>query len=105
MFGLTRDAAAARIELAGSLTIYQVSDARAALLEALATAPAREWLISLARVDELDTAGVQLLLSAQRYLAPSGGNLQVVDAVQAVHELFDLLRVTQLYSDVPAARH
>lgn len=105
MFELNSDAAAARIELAGSLTIYQVSDARAALLEVLATAPAREWQIGLARIDELDTAGVQLLLAAQRYLATSGGDLQVCDAAQAVRELLDLLRVTQLYSAVPAARH
>lgn len=95
MFQLERDAAAPRLELRGSLTIYEVNDARTLLLEALGSAPVQEWQMGLAQLDELDTAGVQLLLSARHFLHAAGGSLRLVEAGAGVLELLDLLHVAQ----------
>jgi len=104
MIELAPDLGSARIELSGSLTIYEVSEARGALLATLSGAPGAAWSLGLARIDELDTAGVQLLLAAQRYLAASGGSLQVRDCSSTVLELLALLRLPRLCPDLPTAQ-
>jgi len=53
-----------RITVDGALTIYEALDAKSQLLEALARAGALE--IDLSNVDEIDTAGLQLLVLTHR---------------------------------------
>jgi anti-sigma B factor antagonist len=84
------------LSLAGSLTIYEVGEARSQLLERVMAAPAGSWTLEL-QLDEFDTAGAQLLLALQRQLQQAGGALLVSAASDAVQELLDLLHLTQLW--------
>lgn len=105
MFQLSHDldCEPALLRLDGSLTIYQVAEAHGALLQLLAAAPERTWQLDLAGLDELDSAGAQLLLALQRQLVQTG--FEVTRAADQVLELLELLRLQALYPTVlPANR-
>lgn len=101
MFQLTQDldSQPASLRLAGSLTIYEVREAHAALLEVLLQQP-RDWQLDLAELEEIDSAGAQLLLAVQRHQRRAQLGLSVGEASESVIELFQLLRLQSLY---PAA--
>lgn len=67
--------------LAGELTIYTADPAREALLTRIT--PDEALTLDLAAVDELDTAGVQILLVARRI----AGALGICAAAPAVREV------------------
>lgn len=73
------DKTAGQLVLAGELTIYRVAEAQAAM-----AAHAGAFL-NLAEIEELDGAGLQLLLAGRRDLALRPGPTS--PAVQAVMEL------------------
>ncbi|WP_252271492.1 STAS domain-containing protein [Pseudomonas subflava] len=85
-----------RLDLTGSLTIYEVAEAREALRAAFAGARDGDWQLDLGAVDELDSAGAQLLLAAQRHVREAGGALQLNRAGDRVRELLALLRLNEL---------
>lgn len=95
--GTEHDPACLRLE--GDLTIYQVSEARDALL-ALSLPPATHWQLDLAGLDEIDSAGAQLLLALQQWLGNTDNPAQVIAASPAARELFELLRLDSLYAPV-----
>lgn len=75
----------------GDLTIRRVQELKGVLLARLAQSPALE--VDLAGVTEIDSAGVQLLLLAQRTARASHKELQLVAHSPAVAALFGLLRI------------
>lgn len=83
------------IKIDHDLTIYEVEEYRQQLLE-------KCDLISLARVElneniELDTAGIQLLISLQKQIQGAGGDLTVqTTSAHAIH-LFDMLNLTSQF--------
>jgi anti-anti-sigma factor len=89
-----------RLRLTGSLTIYEVGEAHTNLLSMLATPEARPCLLDLEALEELDTAGAQLLLATQRHFEASGGSLKVHGPTPPVVEVIELLRLKSLYPDV-----
>lgn len=102
MFTLTPSAfdGPARLQVTGDLTIYQVAEARAELLQWLPfDAPA--WQLDLSAVEEFDSAGAQLLLALQRALGQGGSPVRVVACAANVAELIELLRLESLYPEVP----
>lgn len=78
-------------ELEGELTIYAVSEARREL-EALQGEHPR-LVLDLQNVQEIDSAGVQLLLWLKRRAAMAGHDFAIAQASQAVVEVLDLLQV------------
>ena len=90
----------ARLRLSGSLTIYEVGEAHATLLGMLAKPEARPCLLDLEALEELDTAGAQLLLATQRHFEAAGGSLKVQGPAATVTEVLELLRLETLYPDV-----
>lgn len=105
MFTLEQQASEAgtRLVLGGSLTIYDVRDARDALLGAFGGQPRGHWQLDLSALDELDTAGAQLLLAAQRQLRLSDAILEVCNPSAAALELIKLLHLHALFpSMLPA---
>ncbi|MCD1637574.1 STAS domain-containing protein [Pseudomonas stutzeri] len=100
MFTLEQQASEAGtcLVLSGSLTIYEVRDARDALLRAFGAQPSGHWQLDLSALDELDTAGAQLLLAAQRQLRLSDAILEVCNPSASALELLQLLRLQALFS-------
>lgn len=90
----------ARLRLSGSLTIYEVGEAHATLLGMLGKTDASPCLLDLEALEELDTAGAQLLLATQRHFEAAGGSLKVQGPAAAVTEVLELLRLETLYPDV-----
>lgn len=94
-----------RLTLLGNLTIYEVRQAHQALLAALGDcAEGSSWQLELGELQELDSAGAQLLLALQRHLAQRQAHLQVSGATQAPLELLDTLRLRSLIADAPTAQ-
>jgi anti-anti-sigma factor len=85
------------LRLVGELTIYEVTDARTRLSAALDQAPALQ--LNLAGVEELDTAGVQLLVWLKQEARRRGHTLALIAHSPAVLEVFDLLKVAGLFGD------
>lgn len=83
--------------LSGELTIYRAAELKADILAAAAqgSAPA----LDLAEVSEIDTAGIQLLLLAQREALARGARLSLVAPSAAVREAFGLLELESHLDD------
>ncbi len=107
MFQLSHDPTCqpALLHLGGSLTIYEVAAAHAEVVQLMGEHPDRCWQLDLAELDELDTAGAQLLLALFHHLEQTHSTLEVCNAGGAVLELLELLRLQALYPAVmPANR-
>jgi anti-anti-sigma factor len=85
------------LALAGALTIYTVAQARQEIPQRLAKLKAP--VLDLSGVEELDTAGVQLLLWLKGEAAGRGAALTLIDRSPAVVEVLDLLRQTSTFGD------
>lgn len=80
---------AAAIRLDGDCTIYRAVELKALLLQSLQPGATQE--IDLSEVAELDSAGVQLLLLAQREASARGGALRLGPMSPAAAEVAALL--------------
>ena len=81
------------LSLSGPLSIYEV----AGLQEILKPLTAPESLtVDLQEVDEIDTAGLQLLLALHQWL---GEHLLLIRHSQAVIELIDLFQLAAFFGD------
>jgi anti-anti-sigma factor len=78
-----------RIALEGECTIYRAADLKPLLLQSLQPGATQD--LDLSEVTELDTAGVQLLLLAEREARAQGGALRLGALSPAAEEVFDLL--------------
>jgi anti-anti-sigma factor len=85
------------LRLEGELTIYSVTEARDLLCAALDEHPALQ--LNLAGIEELDTAGVQLLAWIKQEAKRRGKALVLFAHSPAVVEVFDLLQVAGLFGD------
>ena len=81
------------LSLSGTLTIYEVAGIQE-LLKPL-TAP-ESLTVDLQEVDEIDTAGLQLLLALHQWL---GEHLHLIRHSQAVIELIDLFQLAAFFGD------
>ena len=73
------------LALGPELTIAQASACRDQLVDALCSTQG-DLSVDLSGVTDLDSAGVQLLLSLRRSVAARGGTLKVQAATPTVHE-------------------
>ena len=85
------------LRLEGGLTIYEVTEAKAGLCPELDRH--RSLQLNLAGLDELDSAGVQLLVWLKQEARRRGVSLVFSGHSQAVIEVFDLLQVAGLFGD------
>lgn len=86
----------------GALTIFQAAERKPELLHALGLAE-HALSLDLSGVDELDTAGVQLLLLARREAERRGLVVEVVAYSPAVLSVFDLLQLHGLFTPAQLA--
>jgi anti-anti-sigma factor len=85
------------LRLEGDLTIYNVAEARSRLSAALDEGPALR--LNLSAVEELDSAGVQLLVWLKQEARHRSRSLALFAHSPAVLEVFDLLQVASLFGD------
>lgn len=83
----SKAAAAAPLRIEGEMTIYTAAELKERIVAALA---ADSVAIDLAQVGEIDSAGLQLLLLAQRETAAAGKSLALHNPSGAVLECLDL---------------
>jgi anti-sigma B factor antagonist len=86
------------LKLSGELTIYAAAEARQQLAERLVRKPTLAAL-DLSGLEELDTAGVQVLLWLKREATARDRALVLVNHSPAVIAVFDLLKVAGLFGD------
>ena len=87
----------ASLRLDGELNIYSATEARDQLSAALDAQSA--LLLNLSGLEELDTAGVQLLVWLKQEAQRRGKLLSLFAHSPAVVEVFDLLKVAGLFGD------
>lgn len=85
------------LKLSGELTIYTAARVRGELHARLEKHKSLE--LDLWGVEELDTAGVQVLLWAKREAKNRDRALPFVNQSRMVIEVFDLLKVTGIFGD------
>lgn len=86
----------ARLHVNGDLTIYEVQQAHEQLM-GLLPGDAQAWQLDLSGVQELDSAGVQLLLALHQALSTPVQPATVLAASPSVLELAGLLALDALY--------
>ncbi len=85
----------ARVE--GEMTIYTAAEIKPTLLSLLDGCNEAE--VDLSQVDEIDSAGLQLLLLAKREASRTGKVLRLVGHSPAVVECLDQCNLTALFGD------
>jgi anti-anti-sigma regulatory factor len=81
------------LQARANLTIYEAAQARDALLAIDDGALPTTCVLDLAAVEELDYAGVQILLAWQRHLAQAGTTLQLAGVGEPLREVLALLQL------------
>lgn len=85
------------VRLDGEINIYRAAELRVALQAALAETGDLE--LDLSGVTELDSSGVQLLISAKKTAAATQRELHLVNHSPAVLEVFELLNLAGHFGD------
>jgi anti-anti-sigma factor len=85
------------VPLEGALTIYTAADRKAALLQAIEPASAVEF--DLALVDEIDCAGLQLLILTKREAERLGGQFHLSNHSPVVIAALNLSGLAGVFGD------
>lgn len=85
------------LSAASEMTIYGAERIQRGLLAAIEAHPAVD--IDLSGVEEIDSAGVQLLIAAKRQAMAAGKTLRLVRHSPAVIEIFGLFNVSAFFGD------
>jgi anti-anti-sigma factor len=83
------------VHIDGEMTVYSCGALKPQLLAQLTKHPDATEL-DLSRVIEIDTAGLQVLLTARRHARESGRDLSVRNPSRAVTEVLELCRLGTL---------
>lgn len=92
----SRNLAPNKLALIGELTLSHAPRAHAALRTALTESDALE--VELSAIERCDTAGVQLLLAAWNEARAMNKTLRFSQPSSSVKRVFDLLRLSSLFS-------
>ena len=85
------------LSVENELTIYTAEQQRKRFVEFLASGDELE--MSLAKVDEIDTAGLQLLILLKHEAAQANKSLQFVMHSSAVLDVLELINLTSVFGD------
>ena len=86
-----------RLRLEGEMTIYNALEIKTSILAALQKH--KEVEINLAKVNEMDSAGIQLLLLAKREARNHNKSLRLINHSEATLELFNLYHMAEHFGD------
>ena len=88
---------AGTLAISGELTIYDATAAKTSLLAGLAAT--RDIEIDLSGVDEIDSAGVQLLIILKREAVKTGKTVRFVQHSAATLEVLDRFNLASYFGD------
>jgi anti-anti-sigma factor len=88
---------AVHLILDGPMTIYNAGEIKEQLLQALDAAPLME--LDLSHVNEMDTAGFQLLALAKKESQTRGHALRIVGHSPAVLEVLEFFNMVAFFGD------
>lgn len=94
-----------RLALEEDMTIYHALEQKTRLLEALASCDVLE--LDLLQVNDMDTAGMQLLILLKKEAQRSGKRVCIVAHSQSVHAVIDVCNLAAELGDpllIPAAK-
>lgn len=86
-----------RVKVEGEMTIYHALELKQGLMQCLHDCAEME--VSLAGVNEMDTAGFQLLILAKREASRLGHPLRLTKHSPATLEVMDLLNMAAYFGD------
>ena len=86
-----------RLKLVGEMTIYNALAMKTSILATLQKH--KEVEIDLAKVSEMDSAGLQLLLLAKREAGNRNKSLRLTNHSEATLELFNLYHIAEHFGD------
>ena len=90
------------LRIEGELTIYRAAELCEVLKDSLAAVPERGTLgLDLCAVTEMDSAGAQLLLAAQKSASATGRALRVTATSAAADEVLAILRLATQFTATP----
>ncbi|MFG1495930.1 STAS domain-containing protein [Saccharospirillum sp. HFRX-1] len=84
------------VSITGEMTIYSAAEMKAPLLEAVQAAPSVE--VDLSQVEELDTAGLQLLVLLKKH-PPKGTRVAFINHSQVVIDVIELMNLAGTFND------
>ena len=84
-------------QIEGEMTIYNAAELKEEFMPLIEDA--RDLEINLAQVNEIDTAGVQLLMLAKKERATHGYALSLTDHSSAVLDVFELMDLVSYFND------
>lgn len=79
------------------LTIYHAADLKKELLDALAAGDQLD--LDLSRVEEMDTAGMQLLILAKQEATHQGKAMRIVQHSAGVREVIEFYNMAAFFGD------
>lgn len=85
------------VRIRGDMTIYNAAECRALLLQCLQSC--REAELDLSEVNDIDSAGIQLLIQAKREGAAFGKPVRLVAHSPVVQEIIDLFQLAGDFGD------
>lgn len=97
MFKVLKRGKQCKLALEGELTIYNAVDLKEGLLKYLRSSSQLE--IDLSHVNELDTAGLQVLACAKKDAANNAIPFSLVNHSQSVIEVLDLYNMASYFGD------
>ena len=86
-----------RLKLEGEMTIYNAAKMKISILTALQKN--KEVEIDLAKINEVDSAGLQLLLLAKREAGNHNKPLRLINHSDATLEIFNLYHMAEHFGD------
>ena len=86
-----------RVTITGEMTIYSAEELKQKLAPVLAVPRALD--IHLNGVEEIDSAGVQLLMMAKKSQAAAGFPMRLVDHSKAVMAAFEIMGLVPYFGD------
>lgn len=93
----TTSSGATRVTVNGDLTIYHAAEIKHYLVDGVRASAVLE--LDLSHVQEMDTAGFQLLALAKRESQQAGHTLRIVGHSPAVREVIEFLNVGAFFGD------
>lgn len=97
---LDTSASPARLTLAGEMTIYAAAELQSRLLASLDAGSGLQ--IDLSAIEEIDSAGLQLLLLARQHALATGQLFALAAPSRPVRELLELYNLAGFFADQPA---